>query len=77
MDGTPLTNTRPEAVVLWHCGGLTCTCRAHAPDHVEIRLVLAGVVVESHFFSDTDDASTFAIDKMHAYDGLPSARSQP
>lgn len=77
MDGTPRSDTPAEAVVLWRRGGMTCTCRAHTAHRVEIRLVVVGVVVESHFFSDTDDASTFAIDKMHAYDGLPPARSRP
>jgi hypothetical protein len=77
MDGTPRSNTRPEAVVLWHRGEMTCTCRSHAADRVEILLVLADVVVESHLLSDAADASTFAIDKMHAYNGLPPARSRP
>lgn len=76
MDRTPPSDTPAKAVVLWRRGGMICTCRAHTTDRVEIRLVVVGVVVESHFFSDTDDASTFAIDKMHAYDVLPPARSR-
>jgi hypothetical protein len=69
MDGTPRTTHPAEVVVLWRRGGMTCTCRTHSPDRVEIRLVVVGVVVHSQSFSDTDAASQFAIEKMHAYDG--------
>ena len=71
MDGTPRATHLAEAVVLWRRGGMTCTCRTHSPDRVEIRLVVVGVVVHSQCFSDTDAASQFAIDKMRAYDGAP------
>jgi hypothetical protein len=50
---------------------MTCTCRTHSPDRIEIRLLVVGVVVHYQFFSDTDAASQFAIEKMRAYDGAP------
>jgi hypothetical protein len=71
------TNTPAEPVVLWRRGAMTCTCRTHSPDRVEIRLVVVGAVVHRQFFSDPDAASQFAIDKMHAYESLPPARSRP
>jgi hypothetical protein len=77
MDGTPRATHPAEAVVLWRSGGMTCTCRTHSPDRVEIRLVVGGVVVHSQFFSDTDAASQFAIDKMRAYEGAPFGARAP
>ena len=71
MDGTTRTSHPAEAVVLWRRGGMTCTCRTHSPDHIEIRLLVVGVVVHRQFFSDSDAASQFAIEKMRAYDGAP------
>lgn len=57
----------PSAVVLWKHDALTCTCLTHAPDRVEVRLVVTGVVIQREFFADTESASQFAIKKMHAY----------
>ena len=71
MDGTTRTRHPAEAVVLWRRGGMTCTCRTHSPDRIEIRLVVVGMVVHCQSFSDTDAASQFAIEKMRAYDGAP------
>jgi hypothetical protein len=76
-DQGPRLNTPAEAVVLWRCGGMTCMCRTHSPNRVEIRLVVVGALVHRQFFSSTDAASQFAIDKMHAYESLPPARSRP
>ena len=54
-------------VVLWKREALTCTCITYAPDKVEVRLVVAGVLIERVCFSDTESASQFALDKMRAY----------
>jgi len=71
MDGTARSRHLAEAVVLWRRGSMTCTCRTHSPDRIEIRLQVVGVVVHCQFFSDTDAASQFAIEKMRAYDPPP------
>lgn len=65
--GSPATND----VVLWHSGGMTCTCCTHGPDRTEICLVVAGAIVERQVFADAGAASQFAIDKTHVYEGLP------
>jgi hypothetical protein len=57
--------------VLWQHGGMTCTCRTHREDWIEIHLVVAGVVVERKFFADQEAAAGYAIEKMQAYDGAP------
>lgn len=54
-------------VVLWKNEALTCTCITYAPTRVEVRLVVAGVLIERVFFSDTESASQYALDKMRAY----------
>jgi hypothetical protein len=42
-------------------------CVARAKDRVELRFVVADVIILRKFFSDPDAASDFAIEKMHAY----------
>jgi hypothetical protein len=54
-------------VVLWKSEALTCTCVTYAADRVEVRLIVAGVLIERASFSDIESASQFALDKMHAY----------
>ena len=66
MNGPERTGQLP-AIVLWKKDAMSCTCVTRAPDNIEVRLVVAGVVVHHEFFSDADAASRFAIDKMHAY----------
>jgi hypothetical protein len=77
MDGTPRPAHLAEAVVLWRRDSMTCTCRTHSPDRIEIRLLVVGVVVHRQIFSDTDAASQFAIEKMRAYDAAPFGTRAP
>jgi hypothetical protein len=68
LEGTTQT-IEPRAVLLWRNEAVICTCLTHAPDKIEIRLVVVGAVVDRQFFADADAASEFAIDKMHVYNG--------
>jgi len=65
MGGTERTDER--GVVLWINGRVSCRCLMQPDSQVEIRLVVAGVVVHREFFTDAEAASDYAIDKMHAY----------
>ena len=53
MDRTTHPTHPAEAVVLWRRGGMTCTCRTHSPDRIEIRLLVVGVVVLSILLEPT------------------------
>jgi hypothetical protein len=76
MDGHSHSSpAKADIVVLWHAGGMTCTCRTHGPDRTESCLVVAGAIVERQVFGDVEVAAHFALDKMHVYDGLPQRRS--
>ena len=57
----------PNGVVLWKNEAVSCTCRKHAGDTVEIRIIVVGVVIHRQLFSNADSASRFAIDQMHTY----------
>lgn len=63
--------------VVWEKRNLRCTCLSVSPNHIEICLILDSLVVERQVFQDAGAAAAFALDKMHAYDGLPLPRSRP
>lgn len=56
-----------KGIVLWEKGALSCTCLVGAPDNIEISLRVNGHRVERKRFTDPEEASQYAIDKMHAY----------
>lgn len=59
--------TETSPVVLWKTGTVSCTCLTHSRERVEVQLRVMDVIVEREFFSDSEGASRFALDKMHAY----------
>ena len=50
--------------VLWTHKAISCTCLQHASDKIEVRLVVAQVVVQREFFADADSAGQFVVDRM-------------
>lgn len=56
-----------DPVVLWKTEAITCSCRRQSADRVEVRLIVGEVIIQRKFFDDVEDASQFALDKMHAY----------
>jgi hypothetical protein len=61
------TNRNFPSAVLWRVRNLTCTCMSAALEHVEIRLIVNGIVISNDVFSDSDSASRRALDLMQAY----------
>ena len=68
MNGSPPA-AAPATVVLWSNEAVICTCVTHAPERIEVRLMVVGVTIHSQFFPDVQAASQFAIEKMRVYGG--------
>jgi hypothetical protein len=52
---------------LWTIGPVSCTCLTLDSGQVEICLVSNYAVIERRLFSDTEEATAYALEKMHAY----------
>jgi hypothetical protein len=60
----------PSPVILWKTDAITCACLHHAPDQIEVFLVVAGVVIQTEVFSDPDAATKYSLAKMRAYNAV-------
>jgi hypothetical protein len=56
-----------RAVTLWKVGPISCTCVALPYGQIEICLIAGSAPFERKWFSDTEAAAKYAIEKMRAY----------